>query len=149
MAKYANRKRREVTFKVRDQVLVSTKEFNLSQYSSRDNKALSPRYISPYTIIKQISPVTFRIRFPRHITMVPSFHASQLTPYNKSKWKMLYFTGHIPKLQNDPIQAILNRKYIVGLVHYLVLWKNGEKHWIPGRNLEDAHPLIIAWKDSL
>jgi hypothetical protein len=150
MEKYANLSRKPVAFKEGDQVLISTKVFeDLSSFTSRSNRALSAKYIGPYTITKQVTPVSFRVCLPAHITLVPTFHTSLLAPYHEPNYELGYFTGHIPKLQDVPITAILDRKYSNDIVQYLVKWDNSETHWIPGRNLEDAHPLILAWEDSL
>jgi hypothetical protein len=145
MEKYANLSRKPVTFKEGDRVLISTKAFEeLSSFTSRSNRALSAKYIGPYTITKQVTPVSFRVHLPAHITLVPTFHASLLAPYHELNYELGYFTGHISKLQDVPITAILDRRYSNGIVQYLIKWDNGETHWIPGRNLEDAHPLILA-----
>jgi hypothetical protein len=150
MEKYANLSHKSVTFKEGDRVLISTKAFEkLSSFTSRSNRALSAKYIGPYTITKQVTPVSFRVRLPAHITLVPTFHTSLLAPYHEPNYELGYFTDHIPKLQDVPITAILDRRYSNGIVQYLVKWDNGETHWIPGRNLENAHPLILAWEDSL
>jgi hypothetical protein len=150
MERYTNQGHKPVTFQVGDRVLISTKVFEeLSSFTSRSNRALSAKYISLYTIIKQVTPVSFRVRLPAHITLVPTFHASLLAPYHEPNYELGYFTGHIPKLQNTPITAILDRKYSNGTVQYLAKWNNGDTHWVPGRNLEDAHPLILVWEDSL
>lgn len=46
----------------------------------RDSKKLSPRYVGPYKIIKQINPVTYRLDLPRHSRIHPAFHVSQFEP---------------------------------------------------------------------
>jgi hypothetical protein len=150
MEKYTNLSRKPVTFKEGDRVLISIKAFEeLSSFTSRSNRALSAKYIDPYTITKQVTLVSFRMCLLAHIILVPTFHASLLAPYHEPNYELGYFTGHIPKLQDVPITTILDRKYSNSIVQYLVKWNNGEMHWIPGRNLEDAHSLILVWEDSL
>ncbi|KAL0151624.1 hypothetical protein M9458_053025 [Cirrhinus mrigala] len=43
-------------------------------------KKLSPRYVGPFQIIRQITPVSFRFAFPNHYRISPTFHVSLLKP---------------------------------------------------------------------
>jgi hypothetical protein len=148
-SKYANRKRSEVQIKKGDLVLISTKDLDVTSYTSRTCKALSPRYIGPYLVIKEISKTSFRVRLPGHVTLHPVFHASQLVLYKKPIKEVKAFTGYIPKVKDIPLIKILNRKVQAGSTYYLAKWLNNEEHWVPARNLENAHQLIIQWEDSI
>ena len=148
-AHYSNQKRREVTLKVGDQILIKTSDVPLPQYTSRDTKSLSQKYIGPYTITKQLNETSFQVRLPGHLSVTRSFHSSQLAPYHQPTKPVQAFTGFIPYLEDTPIQQILDRRAIRGATQYLALYSNGDQHWIPSPNLEQAHQLIIQWEDSI
>jgi hypothetical protein len=148
-SKYANKKRLKVQIKKGDLVLISTKELDVASYTSRSSKTLSPRYIGPYLVTKEISKTSFKVRLPGHITLHPVFHASQLVLYQKPVKEVQAFTGYLPKLKDVPLIKILDRKVQAGSTYYLARWLNNEEHWVPARNLENAHQLIIQWEDSI
>ena len=61
--------------------MLSTKNIKLKSPSGGTPK-LMPRYIGPFTIIKQINPVAFRLDLPPSIRIHNVFHISLLTLYN-------------------------------------------------------------------
>ena len=147
--KYANQKRQLVKIKVGDQVLISTKDLEYSQYAAEGVKTLGPKYIGPYTILKEITPTSFRLRLPGHLTLVPTFHTSQLTKYHAPDTLSPCTTGFVRKWEKIPIDKISNRKIQQGTTFYKVHWDNGESQWVPARHLSQAHRLIMAWEDSI
>ena len=92
---------------------------------------------------------SFQLRLPGHITLHPVFHASKLVLYKAPDKEVKAFTGFIPKFKDIPIVEIKNRKVQQGLTYYLTKWANNEEHWVPARNLENAHQLILQWEDKL
>jgi hypothetical protein len=69
--------------------------------------------------------------------------------YKKPVKEVKVFTGYVPKLKDVPLLKILDWKVQAGSIYYLAKWVNDEEHWVPARNLESAHHLIIQWEDSI
>ncbi len=43
-------------------------------------RKLSPRYVGPFQITHQITPVSFELNLPNHYRISPTFHVSLLKP---------------------------------------------------------------------
>jgi hypothetical protein len=85
-----------VTFKVGQEVLLSTKNINLKHPGS--NKLL-PRWIGPFPIQQQIGTVAYKLQLPGTLKRIhPVFHASLLTNY-------------IPRGELKPLPPILMDDY--------------------------------------
>ena len=74
----ADRNRRDKDFEIRDQVLISTKDFDLNQYLSRPSRKLGPKYIGPYKVTKRFGEGAYEVQLPKALGMHPTFHPSQL-----------------------------------------------------------------------
>ena len=81
--KFADRKRRDVTFKVGDQVLVSTKTLTLDIDKQRPKKKLRDTYTGPFRVIARIGKSqSYRVDLPPSSKAHPVFHVSRLRPYH-------------------------------------------------------------------
>ena len=60
---------------------------------------LAPKHHGPFRIIKQISPVTYKLKLLPAWTIHPVFHASLLTPYHET-------TEHSTNYQQPPLEMI-------------------------------------------
>ncbi|MGL5597085.1 MAG: hypothetical protein ACRDDA_03005 [Aeromonas sp.] len=69
--------RRAPTLIYQPQVWLSTRDIRLRLPC----KKLSPRYIGPLPIQRQINPVIYRLNLPPHYRISPSFHVSLLKPH--------------------------------------------------------------------
>ena len=54
MLQYADRKRREVTYEVGDQVYLKIQSYRLRSFAKQINQKLSPRYYGPFEVIGRI-----------------------------------------------------------------------------------------------
>jgi hypothetical protein len=149
---YADKKRLPATFKIGDQVLVSTRHMK----SARPKRKLDWKYVGPGTIVDQYGPSAYKVDLPGLGKIHPVFHASLLEPYSPS--------GSIPHPEAptvDTLQSFSDDVYEVDRVlerrqsgegqwEYLVSWKGypqEENSWEPAPNLS-ASTLKKFWKDN-
>ena len=76
-AKYANRHRREYTFRVGDKVWLAASHLRLPQAAHAKRKLL-PRFFGPYRVSKVISDVAYELELPAHFKIHPVIHISHL-----------------------------------------------------------------------
>jgi Integrase zinc binding domain/RNase H-like domain found in reverse transcriptase/Chromo (CHRromatin Organisation MOdifier) domain len=80
MKAYADHKRKEVSFQVGEEVLLSTKNIHF-QYG---HKKLAPRWIGPFKVTEQINDVAYRLGLPENMRIHNVFHVSLLSKYSSS-----------------------------------------------------------------
>ena len=78
MKDHADCNRRDEEFEIGDQVLISTKDFDLNQYSSRPSRKLRPKYIGPYKVTRRFRERAYKVQLPKALGMHPTFHTLQL-----------------------------------------------------------------------
>ncbi|KAK3549695.1 hypothetical protein QTP86_007172 [Hemibagrus guttatus] len=120
-------------------VWLSTKDIWLRLPSRK----LSPRFIGPFTILKQVNPVTYKLQLPRGYRIHPTFHVSLLKPHHPS---VLPSTEPgedaaeppLPLLLDDwtayGVKEILDSRHRGGQLEYLVDWEGygpEERSWVP------------------
>ncbi|ROI15675.1 Retrotransposon-derived protein PEG10 [Anabarilius grahami] len=110
-------------------------------------KKLSPRFIGPFTIIRQINPVTYRLQ--------PSttFHVSLLKPHHPSvspstEPDVAAAEPPLPLILDDgaayEVREILDSRCRGGLLEYLVDWEGygpEERSWVPKNDILDPNLL--------
>ena len=135
--KFANQHRiKAPEFKVNDKVWI-----NSSLILRNKNKKLKPRKLGPYKIIEKVSPVTYKIDFPKNIRIHPIIHVSELEPYYKDNFKRKKEPPP-PIIVNDEeeyeVEEILDKRKHYGKIQYLIKWKGyplSEASWEPEENL--------------
>lgn len=141
-SRYANTKRRPHTFKIGDQVLLSTSNYRRRQPGS--HKFDAP-WDGPFRISEIISPTAIRLDLPPSMKIHPVVNASYLKPYHTSS------TFHPrPPLRPPPIagndiylaERILDKRIInrgcISRAEYLIQWQGYpiyDATWEPATNL--------------
>ncbi|KAK3517062.1 hypothetical protein QTP86_004243 [Hemibagrus guttatus] len=101
-------------------------------------KKLSPRFISLFTIVRQVNPVTYRLQLPPEYKIHPVFHVSLLKPHHPS---VLLSTE--PGVAEEPplpllvdgrtaylLKDVLDSWRCGGRLEYLVDWEGyGPEKW--------------------
>jgi hypothetical protein len=77
--RYYDSHHRQVTFNVGDRVLLSTKNLHLKGIKCRK---LAPKWVGPFTVIKQINPVAYKLEIPPCMRVHNVFHVSILRMYH-------------------------------------------------------------------
>ena len=154
MKEREDKNRREVRFEEGERVLISTKDFDREQYSSRKCRKLGPKFIGPYKIQKDLGNDAYVLDLPGALDLHPTFHASQLKKYATSLWYLGHSTkpavtdytkGH----KQERIVKVVDQRTRGGLREYRVQWEGGDEGWVPGRNLENAHEEILRYEQSV
>ncbi|KAI2648103.1 Transposon Tf2-8 polyprotein [Labeo rohita] len=130
-----------------DLVWLSTRDLRLRQGS----KKLSPRYIGPFPVARQINPVTYRLTLPPTYRIAPSFHVSLLKPYTKpvsSPSTEPVVPPPPPEIepadQIYQIREILSSRRRGGRVQYLIDWEGygpEERSWVERGDVLDPNLL--------
>lgn len=143
MAKYANRKRTEKSFKVGDWVLLRTRNLD----SGRPSKKLDHKAIGPFMITDAIGKQAYRLRLtPQYRRMHPTFHVSMLEPYYGSPRSAATAPSpiEVDGQEEWEIDCILDHRQQVKGMKYLVKWKgypDTENTWEPRENVEETEAL--------
>ena len=112
-------------YKVNKQVWLEAKHLTLPYQTAK----LAPKHHSPFRIIKQISPVTYKLVLPPVWTIHPVFHASLLTPYHETKehgtnyqWPPLEM---IDDQEEYEVEQVISHRYYrhKKALQYLIHWK--------------------------
>ncbi|KAL0195242.1 hypothetical protein M9458_008814 [Cirrhinus mrigala] len=111
-------------------------------------KKLSPRYVGPFKIVKQITPVSFRLQLPADYRISPTFHVSLLKPAGDPEGvENLDETaprGPPPTIIDGEevyqVNTILDSRRRRGHLQYLVDWEGfgpEERSWVAAGDILD------------
>ena len=78
--RYADNRRRDVTYAVGDQVLLSTSNLKLPGPARK----FQPRYVGPFTITQRIGETAYRLELPTDLRIHNVFHVSKLKAFEPS-----------------------------------------------------------------
>jgi transposase InsO family protein len=149
-ANYANRKRRDVTFKPGDKVRLSTTNLRLP---STMTKKFADKYIGPLVVEKQINPVAYRLKLPSTLHIHPVFHVSLLQPWHTPEdiphpdTAVYHPPPVVPEDNQWLVDRLLDKRICRRNTQYLVRWLGygpEEDKWINEEGIEDS--LIAAYE---
>ena len=116
---------------------------NLRIKAPSNSRALTPRRFGPYEVIKQMSPVTYRLKLPTSLKIHDVFHVDLLTPYHETEEHGENYTQPPPELidgeEEYQVEEIIDERINRRKKQYLVKWLGypvSENSWI---NAKDLH----------
>jgi Chromo (CHRromatin Organisation MOdifier) domain len=80
MSVNANRKRRDVSYQVGDEVMLNTKNIRIKAVGT---PKLLPRWVGPFKVAAEISKVALKLDLPPQWKIHDTFHVSLLKPYER------------------------------------------------------------------
>ncbi|KAI2660981.1 Transposon Tf2-8 polyprotein [Labeo rohita] len=136
------RRRTAPPYQPGDSVWLSTRDLRLRLPCRK----LSPRYIGPFKILRQINEVTFQLQLPPRYRIHPTFHVSLLKPYFPSATETLVAEAGAPppEILDQPsiytVNQILDSRRRGGRLEYLIDWEGygpEERSWVPRDDVLD------------
>lgn len=137
-----NRKRKNITFREGDKVLLSAKNIRLR----RASKKLSDRFLGPFVIERKVSNTAYRLKLPQKYNRLhPVFHISLLQAYSQREGCEPPEAIDIEGEEEWEVESILDAEGRGKKRTYLVKWKGWSSDydsWEPVEHLDNAKEII-------
>jgi transposase InsO family protein len=154
MKEQADKKRRDLEFKVGDKVWVERK--NMS--TGRPSEKLDMRRIGPYKVTARVGPVAYRVALPPDVRVHPVFHVSFLSPFHENTFQGRQPPPPPPDIiegqEEWEVEAVMDSRKKPGRgrrYEWLIKWKGyglEEMSWEPWENVRNAENLVKAFHKS-
>jgi hypothetical protein len=160
-AKYADRHRRAVTFKVGDQVLLSTAHLKLLGSEKRTPK-FTYKYLGPFKVKRVVNDNAYELDLPPQLQIHPVLNIDRLKPYHDGRLAFPARPQANPRpppevtLENGAalfeVESIIAKRGEGARTKYLVKWlgyPHWESTWEPASALKNARDAIAEYEDQL
>ena len=155
MQKHYNVNRPDQQFQVGDQVLLNTMNLKLTHAAAgKDAKRkLSPRWIGPFSVLRETTPDTYRLNIPTGLKLHDEFHTSLLKPCHKDSSNtrlnppgaaMINAEGEKVFLVEKIINIRRNRQKKIEVQVRWLGYSSTDDSWEPISNMDSAKGLV--WK---
>jgi hypothetical protein len=160
-ARYANQHRRDVTFQVGDQVLLSTEHLKMLG-SERRTPKFTFRYLGPFKVKRVVNANSYELDLPPTMKIHPTLNIDRLKPYRDGR---LAFPNRAQPENRPPpeatlengaalfeVESILAKMGEGARTKYLVKWlgyPNWESTWEPAASLRDAADAVAEYEEQL
>jgi hypothetical protein len=128
-ADQADKHRRDHDFKIGDQILLNAEDITTPANRTRRSHKLLARFIGPYTLIEQHSPVSFRVELPPSIKIHDVFHVDRFRHYQPSPERLGQRAPEKPApdvidgIEEHEVEEILEYRKHRRQHQFLVRWK--------------------------
>ena len=125
------------SFHIGDKVLIDRHNLTIK---SGNNRSLSNKYISPYTIIDSKGSHAYKLALPAHMRLHPTVYALLLKPYHAHNNEDMEVDTEDEPLYT--IDKIINSRRFSSGVKYLIRWEGYSEDndtWEPMEKIGRAH----------
>lgn len=147
-AKYYNKKHKEKSYKIGDEVLLSARYIR----TRRACKKLDDRFLGPFKIIASVGKNAYKLDLPlKYGRIFRTFNVALLEPYQRRAGQEPPPPLDIDNTEEWLVESILQARDSRGKRMFLVRWEGFTKEhdsWEPEENLENAKDKIAEYYKS-